>query len=113
LIFSAATLLAATSRCQTADPASGENYDPGKPPEPADKRILWIIPNYRTFPSLINYEPISPKEKFKIAAADSFDRGTVVLAAAFGGAGSWKTPVHPLAKACRGTHGISGQHTAI
>ena len=87
LIFSAATLLAGASWSQTADPASGQSGNPGEPPEPADKRILWIIPNYRTFPSLTNYEPITPKGKFKIAAADSFDRGTVVLAAAFGGAG--------------------------
>jgi hypothetical protein len=32
-----------------------------------------------------NYEPLTPKEKFKIASQDSFDRGTFVLAAAFAG----------------------------
>jgi hypothetical protein len=29
--------------------------------------------------------PLTPKEKFKIASQDSFDRGTFVLAAAFAG----------------------------
>lgn len=47
------------------------------------KRILGIIPNNRTSPSLTNYKPLSPKEKFELARLDSFDRGTVVLAAAF------------------------------
>jgi hypothetical protein len=52
-----------------------------------DKRILGIVPNYRTSPSLTNYEPVSAREKFVIAAQDSFDRGTVILAAAFAGEG--------------------------
>ena len=49
--------------------------------------MLWIIPNYRTFPSLADYKPITPKEKFRIAMDDTFDRGTLVLAAAFAGQG--------------------------
>jgi hypothetical protein len=49
------------------------------------KRILGIVPNYRTSPSLTNYEPISPKQKFVIASQDSFDRGTIILAAIFAG----------------------------
>ena len=53
------------------------------------KRVLGIIPNYRTFPTLANYAPITPKEKFKIAVNDSFDRGTVALAAAFAATGQW------------------------
>ena len=56
-------------------------------PEPENKRILGIIPNYRTSPSLTVYKPITPSEKFRIATQDSFDRGTVVLAAAFAGQG--------------------------
>ncbi len=56
-------------------------------PEPEQKRLFGIVPNYRTSPSLTNYAPISPKEKFKIASQDAFDRGTVILAAAFAGEG--------------------------
>jgi hypothetical protein len=52
-----------------------------------NKRVFGIIPNYRTSPSLKDYKPLTPKEKFKIASLDSFDRGTVLLAAAFAGQG--------------------------
>jgi hypothetical protein len=71
-------LIAASGFGQTAAPQS---------PDASDKRVLWIIPNYRTFPSLTDYKPITPKEKFKIAADDTFDRGTLILAAAFAGQG--------------------------
>jgi hypothetical protein len=54
-------------------------------PERENKRILGVVPNYRTSPSLTQYKPITPGEKFVIASQDSFDRGTVVLAAAFAG----------------------------
>ena len=55
------------------------------PAQPEDKRIFWIIPNYRTSPSLHPYKPLTPEEKFKIATEDSFDRGTVALAVLFAG----------------------------
>lgn len=48
------------------------------------KRILGIVPNYRTSPSETNYEPLASGEKFKIASEDAFDRGTVALGALFG-----------------------------
>jgi hypothetical protein len=54
-------------------------------PQPESKRILGIIPNYRTSPSLQNYKPLRIGEKFKIASEDAFDRGTVGLAALLGG----------------------------
>ena len=54
-------------------------------PQPSEsKRLLWIIPNYRTSPSLQDYAPLAPHEKFKIAIEDSTDRGTFALAALFG-----------------------------
>jgi hypothetical protein len=56
-----------------------------KPPEPADKRLFGIIPNYRTYPSLEHYEPLTARQKFTLATQDAFDRGTVLLAAAFAG----------------------------
>ena len=45
--------------------------------------LLGIIPNYRMSPSLTDYHPIAVREKFKLAAEDSWDRGTVALAAIF------------------------------
>jgi hypothetical protein len=86
-VFVATTLFAVSCLSQPTPAGSGQQSDPAKPPEPNDKRILWIIPNFRTFPTLTNYKPIPPREKFKIAANDSFDRGTVVLAAVFAGEG--------------------------
>jgi len=47
--------------------------------------VLWIIPNFRTSPELREYKPITSKEKFRIARQDTFDRGTIALAAAFAG----------------------------
>jgi hypothetical protein len=67
--------------------ALGQPPASGDAPQPEHKRIFGIIPNYRTSPSLTNYEPLTPQEKFMIATQDSFDRGTVVLAAAFAGQG--------------------------
>lgn len=51
------------------------------------KRLFGIIPNYRTSASLLNYEPLTTKQKFTVARQDAFDRGTVILAAAFAGEG--------------------------
>jgi hypothetical protein len=55
------------------------------PPETESKRLFGIIPNYRTLPTLEHYKPVTPKEKFKIASQDAFDRGTVALSALFAG----------------------------
>lgn len=60
-----------------------------KPPEP-EKRLFGIIPNNRTSPSLMNYKPLTAGQKFKLASADAFDRGTFLLAAAFAGEGQLK-----------------------
>lgn len=73
--------------------ASGQQLAPDAPTAPASApsaaaspdstRIFGIFPNNRTWPSLTNYQPLSAQQKFGIARADSFDRGTVFLAAAF------------------------------
>lgn len=55
--------------------------------EKLDRRILGIIPSYRSSPRPEHYEPLTSEEKFKIAANDAFDRGTVVLGAALGAEG--------------------------
>jgi hypothetical protein len=73
-------------------PAPDPPTQPGTLPksntaETEPKRILGIVPNYRTSPSPTNYQPISAKEKFVLGTQDSFDRGTVILAAAFAGYG--------------------------
>src|SRR4051794_36782270 len=35
------------------------------------KRIFWIVPNFRTAPTLAQYQPLETKEKFHIATEDS------------------------------------------
>ena len=68
----------------TAASCLGQAGDPQRlPPEPEHKRIFWIIPNYRTYPTLREYQPITTRQKFRIAVDDTFDRGTFVLAGAF------------------------------
>lgn len=75
-----------TSPIDPTRPPVAQSSDNKRPPHES-KRILGIVPNYRTSPSLQTYEPLTSAEKFKIATEDSFDRGTVALAALFGGQG--------------------------
>src|ERR1019366_8307048 len=49
----------------------------------APKRLFGIIPNYRTSPTLADYQPLTAQEKFKVAGDDALDRGTFALAALF------------------------------
>jgi hypothetical protein len=58
------------------------------PDQSTEKRIFWVIPNFRTSPTLLEYKALSTGEKFKIARQDAFDRGTVALALLFGGEAS-------------------------
>ena len=62
-------------------PAQGQGGLGGTPPP----RILGILPNYRTASEPEEYTSIAPKEKFKIAGEDAFDRGTFILAGLFAG----------------------------
>ena len=86
-------LFASVSPCQQSllsdptQPSVAERTVDTNPSQRESRRILGIIPNYRTSPSLENYEPLSTKEKFKVASQDAFDPGTVALAVVFGGYG--------------------------
>jgi hypothetical protein len=71
--------------CQQSDPPQNDPSQNAVPADQNSKRIFWVIPNFRTSPMLVPYKPITPREKFKIARQDTFDRGTVALAAAFAG----------------------------
>ena len=70
--------------------------DPAKPDDPAsavaaepppDKRVLGVLPNYRTANESAIYTPISSKQKFMIGSKDSFDYPLVMLAGIFAGLG--------------------------
>ncbi len=79
--FALFTSVSIGQEAATGDPASSAAAPLGH------SRILGIIPNYRTFPSLQNYEPLTSGAKFKLASEDAFDRGTFALAAIFAGEG--------------------------
>lgn len=83
IVLFALTFLPALSFCQ--QPSPDNLIQPDHPAETEQKRLFWVVPNYRTSPSLKDYKPLTTKEKFKIASQDSFDRGTVALAALFAG----------------------------
>jgi|SRR5579863_2906635 len=67
------------------DASADDHNQPGNPAQPEAKRIFWIVPNFRTSPTLKDYKPVTPGEKFKMASQDAFDRGTLALAALFAG----------------------------
>lgn len=75
-------MLAGFARAQEGTAAAGSEPPPNEPGQ--QKRIFGIIPNYRTFPTLKDYQPISTAEKFKVANDDAWDRGSFMLAAGFG-----------------------------
>ena len=84
VIGSAISLFAPFLRCQSA-PAPEPVLQTNNAVPHADKHILGIIPNFRTAALPAPYQPISVKEKFHIAAQDTFDRGTFALAAIVAG----------------------------
>jgi hypothetical protein len=69
--------------------AAKADASPKAPPDPADeeidKRIFGILPNYRTADGSVPFAPISTKQKYSIAAKDTFDYPVYFLAAAFAG----------------------------
>lgn len=82
LVFGFFLLAAANVSAQTA-----ANPDkPGDPPPP-DKRVLGVLPNYRTANETAVYTPISTKRKFVIGCKDSFDYPLVMVGGIFAGFG--------------------------
>lgn len=67
--------------CPMTAPGQQAPNDPT--PGEQSKRILGLVPNYRTTPSLVDYQPMTASEKFKLASDDAFDRGTFALAGLF------------------------------
>jgi len=53
--------------------------------EQQTKRILWIIPNYRSVSADTHLPPLSSKEKFWLATQDSFDYSNFIYQGMFAG----------------------------
>src|SRR5215467_4492456 len=69
-----------------AAPASAPVIQP-KPdttnPEPIDKRVFGVLPNYRTADGTLPYQPIPARRKLFIAAKDSFDWPSYITSGLF------------------------------
>jgi len=69
----------ASSAAQSTPPAQTANPDPSKPQQ--TKRILGIMPNFNAVSADTILPPQTPKEKFVIAAKNSFDYSSFLIAA--------------------------------
>lgn len=58
---------------------------PGKTPEGEDKRVLGVLPNYRTAEMSAAGHPLTPEQKLRIATKDSFDYPLIILGGAYAG----------------------------
>jgi hypothetical protein len=58
---------------------------PGKTPEGEDKRVLGVLPNYRTAEMSAAGHPLTAEQKLRISAKDSFDYPLMILGAAYAG----------------------------
>jgi hypothetical protein len=63
----------------------GQATIPGEAGSTEDKRAFGVLPNYRTAESDQPFVPITTKQKFKIAAKDTFDWPSYILGGAFAG----------------------------
>ena len=83
----------ASSGSDTSGAASAVSPTPEVKPvleqAPPDKRVLGVLPNYRTANETAVYTPITVRQKFTIASKDSFDYPLIMLGAAIAGIGQW------------------------
>jgi hypothetical protein len=72
-----------SSRSTPAEQANGQSSaQQQEAPAAQTKRILGIVPNFRSVSANVKLPPQSPKEKFITASQDSFDYSAVLLPAA-------------------------------
>jgi hypothetical protein len=93
----------ATTKPQTPEatptpPAPPKDNSEGKQP----KRILWIIPNYRSVSANTQLPPLAPKDKFWLATQDSFDYSSFILAGMLAGTGQAKNSTPSFGQGAKG-----------
>jgi hypothetical protein len=82
-------ILVSLAFAQTPPDSLGEQPQPAEAQQQpadgqqADKRIFGVLPNYRTVEDSRPFSPITPKQKFIIAAKDSFDYPVYLISGAF------------------------------
>lgn len=85
LVFRAAGRDPAASAGSTAAPATpGVIHGPAEKQE-VDRRILDVLPNYRTVNPMDVYEPLTTRQKFTIAMKYTFDWPNYIVSGAFAG----------------------------
>src|SRR5438876_11417120 len=70
-------------RIAVGQPAPPSESQPPQPPE--DKRVFGGLPNYRTAEASVPFQPITTRQKFTIAAKDSFDYPVFLTTGFFAG----------------------------
>ena len=94
-IFRAYVLAVSCACAQDAGPATVPNANTAGPSAGApngtsqktDKRVFGILPNYRSTDASLPFQPIGTREKWIIAAKDSFDWPLLFVAGGFAGLG--------------------------
>jgi hypothetical protein len=76
-----ATTTPQTPEVTPTPPSPAKDDSEGKQP----KRILWIIPNYRSVSANTQLPPLAFKEKFWLATQDSFDYSSFIVAGMLAG----------------------------
>jgi hypothetical protein len=94
-LVTAASAQTAQPPAEVPKPADSAISNPGVPtrvaptsqdtPNPQDKRIFGVLPNYRTADGTQVFVPLTTAQKFHIAVKDSFDWPGFMVAAAFAG----------------------------
>ncbi len=77
----------------------------GDPPQAIgskEDRVLWIFPNYRTVPQANALPRIRAKEKWTIAARDSFDPYAFPVAGLYAGVAQWEDEYPSLGRGVDG-----------
>lgn len=88
VVLAAALLVCASlGIAQTEEPLvlPQDNTAPAAAPPQPDKHIFGVLPNYRSTENSFPFEPITAKQKMRIAFKDSFDWPAYVTAAGFAG----------------------------
>jgi hypothetical protein len=92
---------------------SGQETSADQSQQAESKRILGIIPNYRTSPIGSPHARRTVSEKFKVASEDSFDRGTFALAGISQEKLSLRTQIDRSVRAQKDSAAILARRTGI
>ena len=94
-----------TTRPQTPEVAPASASHPPLQPDSGakqSKRILWVIPNYRSVSANTQLPPLGIKDKFWLATQDSFDYSSFIVVGALAGSAQAKNSTREFGQGARG-----------